>query len=186
EAVPVTITTIGGTTGVITRSDGGVWVDSGFAVGAQLAVSTGAGLKLFGTVSKTSKSLVPTLPNVMQLTFLTADFATNATTMAKDFKVQNRTGNGAPFFVFPLATAYANAGNDVIDAHLAFSLSPAGSLPTVGITAYGGPGDDTIWGTQTGDHLAGGSGDDRIYGGRGTDLIYGDSGLGVNVITREI
>src|SRR5207245_11156825 len=103
-----------------------------------------------------------------------------------NFRVADRTGNGAPFFVFPLATAYANAGNDVIDAHLAFSLSPAGALPTVGITAYGGAGDDTIIGTQTGDHLAGGSGNDRICGQRGTDLIYGASGFNVNVNAREL
>src|SRR5439155_13433438 len=50
----------------------------------------------------------------------------------------------------------------------------------------GGAGDDTIIGTQTGDHLAGGSGNDRIYGQRGADLIYGDSGFNVNVITREL
>ena len=34
------------------------------------------------------------------------------------------------------------------------------NLPSVGITAYGGAGDDTIVGSQTGDYLAGGSGDD--------------------------
>ena len=47
---------------------------------------------------------------------------------------------------------------------------------TVGVTAYGGPGDDVIYGSQAGDFLAGGSGDDLIVGGRGIDQIYGDSG----------
>src|SRR6185503_6611612 len=142
---------------------------------------------LVGTVSKTSRSLVPTAANVMQLTFLiNPAFTSFLGTATRNIAVQNRTGNGAPFFVFPLATAYANAGNDVIDARLAFSLSPAGALPTVGITAYGGAGGDTIYGTQTGDHLAGGSGADRIYGQRGVDLIYGDDGFNVNVITREL
>jgi len=184
EAVPATFGSLNaGLTGVITRTDvGGSWVASGFAVGAQLSVDGVA----VGTVSKTSQSLVPTSgANVMQITFVTPAFAA-LLAGAHSFRVTNRTGNGAPFFVFPLATAYANAGNDVIDASLAFSASTPGALPTVGITAYGGAGDDTIWGTQTGDHLAGGSGNDRIYGGRGTDLIYGDSGFNVNVITREL
>ena len=43
------------------------------------------------------------------------------------------------------------------------------NLPSVGITAYGGAGDDLIIGSQTGDHLAGGSGDDTILGLRGND-----------------
>src|SRR5439155_2496699 len=184
EGVPATFGTLnGGLTGVITRTDtGGSWVASGFAGGAQLTIDGVA----VGTVSKPSQSLVPTRgPGVIQITFVTPAFAT-LLNGNHNFRVANRTGNGAPFFVFPLATAYANAGNDVIDASAAFSLSPAGNLPTVGITAYGGAGDDNIYGTQTGDHLAGGSGNDRIYGGRGVDLIYGDSGFNVNVITREL
>src|SRR5207245_406718 len=104
----------------------------------------------------------------------------------RNIVVQNRVGNGAPFFVFPLATAYTYAGNDVIDARRAFSSVANGSLPTIGITVYGGPGDDTIYGPQAGDHLAGGSGNDRIYGERGVDLIYGDDGFNVNVITRDL
>ena len=140
---------------------------------------------LYGTIAKTSASQVnATAPNVMKLTFLTSQFAAGSGT--KTIAVKDRTGNGAPFFVYPLATRFANAGNDVIDASAAFRLVPAGNLPTVGITAYGGPGDDTIYGSQTGDHLAGGSGNDRIYGERGTDLIYGDDGFNVNVITRDL
>ena len=38
---------------------------------------------------------------------------------------------------------------------------PARTCRSVGITAYGGAGNDTIIGSQTGDFLAGGSGDDR-------------------------
>jgi Ca2+-binding RTX toxin-like protein len=191
ENVPVTITTSdGGLSAFITRTDLASWVAKGFAVGAQLTVNG----VLYGTVSRTSASVCAsvatgctTIPsNVMKLTALTSGFVAVPVTTPKNIAVQNRVGNGAPFFVFPLATAYANAGNDVIDAHLAFSASPAGALPTVGITAYGGAGDDTIIGTQTGDHLAGGSGTDRILGQRGTDLIYGDSGYNVNVITREL
>ncbi|HET9216448.1 MAG TPA: hypothetical protein VFR18_05690, partial [Terriglobia bacterium] len=89
-------------------------------------------------------------------------------------------------WVFPLADKYTYAGNDIIDAHTLFSLTPAGSLPTVGFTAYGGEGDDIIYGSQTGDHLAGGSGNDQIHGNRGVDHIYGDSGVNVNILTRAL
>ncbi|KPJ80692.1 MAG: hypothetical protein AMJ58_07790, partial [Gammaproteobacteria bacterium SG8_30] len=58
-------------------------------------------------------------------------------------------------------------GDDVIDA------SQAG----FGVAAYGGAGDDLIFGGDFGDHLAGGSGDDTIFGLAGDDHIYGDSGF---------
>lgn len=89
-------------------------------------------------------------------------------------------------WVFPLAKPFKRAGNDVIDASALFASTPAASLPTVGITAYGGAGNDTIIGSQAGDHLAGGSGDDLILGQRGTDHIYGDSGVNVNILTRAL
>ena len=59
------------------------------------------------------------------------------------------------------------------------------TLRPVGLTIYGGPGNDLIIGSQTGDHLAGGSGDDVILGQRGQDHIYGDSGFNVDLITRD-
>ena len=89
-------------------------------------------------------------------------------------------------WVFPLANPYTYAGNDVIDASGLFSNADPGILPTVGLTIYGGEGNDTIIGSQTGDHLAGGSGDDIIYGLRGVDHIYGDSGVNVNILTRAL
>jgi Ca2+-binding RTX toxin-like protein len=89
-------------------------------------------------------------------------------------------------WVFPLANPYKLAGNDVIDASALFASAPAGSLPSVGFTAYGGAGNDTIYGSQAGDHLAGGSGDDLIIGNRGVDHIYGDSGVNVSVFTRAL
>jgi Ca2+-binding RTX toxin-like protein len=85
-------------------------------------------------------------------------------------------------WVFPLANPYTYGGNDVIDASKLF----AEDLPTVGFVAYGGEGDDTIIGSQAGDHLAGGSGDDLIMGQRGVDHIYGDSGVNVNILTRAL
>jgi Ca2+-binding RTX toxin-like protein len=60
-------------------------------------------------------------------------------------------------------------GDDVIDA----------SASSLGVSIYGGRGNDVIFGSQAGDHLAGGSGDDEIHGLGGRDHIYGDSGLNV-------
>ena len=91
-------------------------------------------------------------------------------------------------WLFPLGNPFRLAGNDVIDASALFAglvcNATCSSLPSVGITAYGGDGDDLIIGSQTGDYLAGGSGDDTILGLRGIDQIYGDSGVNVNILTR--
>jgi Ca2+-binding RTX toxin-like protein len=86
-------------------------------------------------------------------------------------------------WVFPLADPFRHHGNDIIDARALFA---GADLPSVGFTAYGGAGNDTIYGSQTGDHLAGGSGDDLIYGQRGVDHIYGDSGFNVDILTRAL
>jgi hypothetical protein len=59
------------------------------------------------------------------------------------------------------AISFDNAGDDIIDA----SASP------LSVTVYGGMGNDTIWGSQAGDHIAGGSGDDSIHGQAGVDHI---------------
>jgi Ca2+-binding RTX toxin-like protein len=93
-------------------------------------------------------------------------------------------GNGSPNFIFAQAGYFAWFGNDVIDARQHPGTDASGALMSIGINAYGGPGDDTIYGSQTGDRLAGGSGNDTIYGQRGADLIYGDSGINVDLITR--
>ena len=165
---------------------------NGFAVGQLIAVGlpTDQTPSLYGTVkavTDTTSSTGSILTSTLVLTFLTSDFHTTggSTPLPRNIVVQNRVGNGDSRFIFPLATAYTYSGNDVIDARGAFS-GPNDSSASVGITAYGGPGDDTIYGSQTGDHLAGGSGNDRIYGERGVDLIYGDDGFNVNVITRDL
>ena len=106
------------------------------------------------------------------------------TNASENIRVLNRVGNSAPFFVFPLANPYLYSGNDVIDAHLLDWADAPNALRAVGVTVYGGPGDDMIIGSQTGDHLAGGSGNDTILGQRGEDHIYGDSGFNVDLITR--
>ncbi len=92
----------------------------------------------------------------------------------------------APDFVFPLAQPFKYSGNDFIDASALDASIPSADLPSIGVTIYGGPGQDTIIGSQTGDILAGGSGNDLILGQRGRDLIYGDSGINVDVITRVL
>src|SRR5438093_7273979 len=101
-----------------------------------------------------------------------------------DVKVLNRVGNSASFFVFPLANPYQYSGNDVIEAHLLDRTDPTNALRPIGLTVYGGPGNDLIIGSETGDQLAGGSGDDTIMGQRGQDHIYGDSGFNLDLITR--
>ena len=95
-------------------------------------------------------------------------------------------GNGTPNFFLPQAGFFSWFGNDVIDAHLNAAGQTGGALDTIGISAYGGAGDDTLIGSQTGDRLAGGSGHDTIEGQRGADLIYGDSGFNVDLFTRQL
>ncbi|WP_294608493.1 hypothetical protein [uncultured Roseovarius sp.] len=90
-------------------------------------------------------------------------------------------------FIFAVANPFDLHGHDIIDASALFADdAAAGIYKSVGITAYGGMGDDLIIGSQTGDHLAGGSGDDTIIGQAGTDHIYGDSGFNVNILTRSL
>ena len=65
-------------------------------------------------------------------------------------------------------------GDDVIDA----------SANSRSVAIYGGRGNDTIIGSQAGDHLAGGSGDDTINGQGGDDHIYGDDGFNLDLSRR--
>ena len=172
------------TFGTITRSDGKSWVDSGFVPEGLITVDG----TLVGTISQISpdgKTLIlfrKDLTTDADLTAIWASLANGPHTVAQ----RNRLGQNTDFFVFPLASAYQYAGNDVIDAHNLYATIPAGQLPAVGLTAYGGRGDDLILGSQAGDHLAGGSGQDTILGQRGDDLIYGDSGFNVDLITRVL
>ena len=92
----------------------------------------------------------------------------------------------APVFTFPLAEPYQYAGNDIIDASALDGALSSAQLPSIGVVIYGGAGDDTLIGSQTGDIIAGGSGNDTILGERGADLIYGDSGINVDVLTRVL
>ena len=124
----------------------------------------------------------------LTLTFLSSNFTKLIAPgiSAHTLTVGNRVGNGAPGFIFQHADPYHYSGHHTINASQAFSLADPTNLPTIGITAYGGPGNDTITGSQTGDILAGGSGNDVISGGRGQNQIYGDSGINVDPITRAL
>ena len=82
----------------------------------------------------------------------------------------------------PLANPFANFGDDVIDAS-ALALSGA---PAIGLTVYGGRGEDRITGSQYGDQLFGGSENDVIAGLGGSDHIYGDSAINVDVILQTM
>src|SRR5439155_19638055 len=72
------------------------------------------------------------------------------TIASENVTVLNRVGNSAPFFVFPLANPYQLSGNDVIDAHLLDWSDDPAALRPIGVTIYGGSGDDLIIGSQTG------------------------------------
>jgi Ca2+-binding RTX toxin-like protein len=84
--------------------------------------------------------------------------------------------NGESGVPASLGISFDFSGNDTIDA----------SDSSDSITVYGGAGNDTIRGSQVGDHLFGGSGNDSIRGEGGVDHVYGDSGINVNVNTRFI
>ncbi len=200
----------------ITRNDvGGSWVADGFAAGQTIAVyGTGPGgagvnnqvYKILNVTASTltvDKAVTAEGPENailsggatkrdtlflvdLQPAFLALLGGNSSLTLQRTVVERNRLGQNADFFVFPLANQYTFDGNDVLDAHSLFATIPNGLLPAVGLTAYGGRGDDTVIGSATGDHLAGGSGNDRILGGRGVDHIYGDSGINVDVITRVL
>ncbi|MBT6144559.1 MAG: hypothetical protein HOH74_03955, partial [Gemmatimonadetes bacterium] len=89
----------------------------------------------------------------------------------------SNTGPGASVH----GTGFSNDGDDVIDAR---QLADQNDV-YVGVVAYGGFGNDTIWGSQGDDHLAGGTsregGRDSIHGQAGNDHIYGDSHFNVNL-----
>src|SRR6185436_922351 len=159
DGLPVTFGSVslwGKTLGTITRAAGsGSWTTSGFTPEGLITVDG----VLVGVVSQ-----INTNPDGSQtMILIRADLTTNtdlsavwATLVngAHNIVQRNRLGMNSDFFVFPLANPYLRAGNDVIDASALFAGIPAGQLPTVGLTVYGGIGNDRIIGSQAGDHLA--------------------------------
>ena len=63
----------------------------------------------------------------------------------------------------PCHTVHAGGGNDVVTC-------------AVACTVHGGPGDDTISGSEAADVLHGGEGSDVLAGGGGADALWGESG----------
>ena len=63
---------------------------------------------------------------------------------------------------------------------------PEGQVPSVGLILYGGPGNNTIYGSQASDFIAGGSGNTTVYGERGDNQMLGNDGVNVDVITRAV
>ena len=103
-------------------------------------------------------------------------------------KLNDQVGTADDAFRFGRASAFVNNGNDVIDAS-ALTTADMVALDasySVGLTIFGGPGNDTLTGSQAGDHIAGGSGDDVISGRQGIDHLYGDSGFNIDPITRSL
>jgi len=98
-------------------------------------------------------------------------------------EIGERGEKGYTQFKYPVASPFDHFGNDVINAADLYNTGP---IPSVGITVYGGEGDDKIYGSWAGDHIAGGSGNDEIYGNGGSDHIYGDSGFNVDVVTHTL
>lgn len=91
------------------------------------------------------------------------------------------------------AVLYGDAGDDRLDGGGGvWAMGPFGGAGNDTITncdaeCHGGPGDDSLTGTATGqgfglhgddgnDVIHGGAGADLVYGGKGNDKLYGDSG----------
>ncbi len=72
------------------------------------------------------------------------------------------------------ARIFQNSGNDIIDA----------SASLVGVTMYGGAGNDVLIGSLADDHMFGGAGNDSLFGLSGNDHIYGDSGINLDLSQR--
>ncbi|NDV63154.1 LEPR-XLL domain-containing protein [Puniceicoccales bacterium CK1056] len=71
------------------------------------------------------------------------------------------------------ALAFNNPGNDTIN----------GQESNAVLTIFGGPGNDILIGSTSGDQIAGGTGSDWIFGWSGDDHIYGDSQFNVHLDT---
>src|SRR5260370_30684370 len=104
-------------------------------------------------------------------------------------------GNGTPDFIFPVDDPFRFFGNNVIDAGADFPIAPLpagttptvgvpeGQVPSVGLILYGGPGNNTIYGSQASDFIAGGSGNTTVYGDGRRHQSLGSDGVNVDVIT---
>ena len=192
----------------ITRTDTGSWLTDGFVYGMVVEVNGSP----VGTVSAVTAStltlsgatLTPgTVTGATVLGFAPSPLAVYGSTSQdgiwysgdphtlsqRDFGLKpfpTQIGNGSPDFIFPVADPFVHAGNNVIDASQDFAAVPEGQVPSVGLILYGGPGNNTILGSQAPDFIAGGSGNTTVYGERGDNQLLGNDGINVDVITRAI
>ncbi|MCA1841353.1 MAG: hypothetical protein LC723_13695, partial [Actinobacteria bacterium] len=150
------------------------------------AISTYVGIVKAVTATSITLNLALSIPDHPEGPQFPVAAGGTTSNVIRNITVLNRVGNSAPFFIFPLANPFQYSGNDVVDAHLLDWSDNPSALRSIGLTVYGGSGNDTIIGSQTGDQMAGGSGDDTILGQRGQDHIYGDSGFNVDLITRAL
>ena len=75
---------------------------------------------------------------------------------------------------------WGNDGNDFINAW------NNGAATSAELHAFGGAGNDIIWGTPNHDIISGGSGNDSLWGGWGRDIIIGGTGFdGLGGITAN-
>ena len=72
------------------------------------------------------------------------------------------------------AREFTNVGNNVLDA----------SQDTQSVILYGGAGNDSLYGGQSGSWLVGGGGADTIHGHGTGDIILGDDGVNLDLSTR--
>ena len=191
----------------ITRSTGS-WLTDGFVFGMVIEVN-GTPVGTVSAVSDTTLTLsgatlkTPTVTNGIVLGFAPSPLAVYGgtsqdgiwysgdphTLSQRDFGLKpfpTQLGNGSPDFIFPVADPFVHNGNNFINASADFATVPEGQVPSVGLILYGGPGNNTIYGSQAPDYIAGGSGNATIYGERGDNQILGNDGINVDVITRAV
>jgi RHS repeat-associated protein len=70
---------------------------------------------------------------------------------------------------------YGASGNDQINLSL-IRLADLPKMTRTAFVVFGGPGSDTIQGSEFSETIRGGDGDDWIYGNVGDDVIFGDAG----------
>ena len=92
------------------------------------------------------------------------------------------TSQDGRFYDYDDTTASRPAAAAVRDP--ATTSSTPAPRPELGRRSTAARGNDTIWGSQAGDHLAGGSGNDTIHGQGGDDHIYGDDGFNLDLSKR--
>jgi len=190
----------------LTRTDTGSWLTDGFVYGQVLQIGPSPAWKIAAVTATTLTLSGPAIgdttgmavqgfsPSPLVVFGDTSQdgvwYSGDPHTMTqRDFGPKafpTTIGNGTPDYIFPVADTFRYAGNDVIDASALFAAVPNGQVPSVGVTLYGGAGNDTILGSQANDFIAGGSGNNVIEGERGQNQLFGSDGLNVQIISRTV